>query len=302
MTKILKTSYENNPILQVCPECRNGIILDTYTGDTICDSCGLVISEKSVDITNFEKNMYSYEEVREKARSEVIDILFTPKSYFNTTIKRYEIKNKDLNRRASLDKHPHDSEVRNLIIAIRYLKHISSRLRLSYQVKAKTMLIYRKALKKNLIRGRSIVGVICACLYFACRNSKIPISIQEIIKEIDVKENKVRKYYFFLIKDLKLKVIPSGPDIFVSKYINKLKLSPDIERKVLIILQYLKHFIMGRDPKVICAGLIYLVCKKNNITLIQKEIAGIIGITETSLRYTYKQIENYLLKKQINFE
>ena len=299
MTKILKTSYENNPILQICPECKNGIILDTYTGDTICDSCGLVISENFLDISNFEKNMFSYEEVRDKARSGFIDILFTPKSYFNTTIKKYEIKNKDLNRRAILDKYTHDSEVRNLIIAIRYLKHISSRLRFSYQVKAKAMLIYRKALKKNLIRGRSIIGVICACLYFACRNSKIPISIQEIIKESDVKENKVRKYYLFLIKDLKLKVIPLGPEAFLSKYITNLNLSFEIEKKARMLLPYLKSFSIGRDPKIISISLIYFLCKKSQIYRRQKEITAIAGITETSLRNTYKQIENYFQEKNI---
>jgi len=190
--------------------------------------------------------------------------------------------------------------VRNLLKALSYLKQISSKLRLSYYVKSHAIFIYRKALKKGLIRGRSIDGMICACIYLACRTFKIPISFQEIVNEACVKEKAIKTCYITIIKELNLKVIPLSPDIFVSKYINKLKLTPDIERKVLFLLQHLKHFIMGRNPKVICAGLIYLVCKKNKITLIQKKIAEIIGTTDVSLRYTYNQIESYLIKKQIN--
>ena len=300
MTKILKTYFENNQEIFVCPECKNDVISDSYTGDSICNSCGLVVSEKSLDISNFEKNMFSHEAIRDKARTGVINLLFSPKPYFNTMIRKYDTKNKEFNRIAVLDTYNHDSDVKNLLIAIRHLKLISAKLRLTYQVKSHAIFIYRKALKKNLIRGRSIDGMICACIYFACRMFKIPIAFKEIVNESGMKGKNIRNCYMTLIKELNLKVIPLTPDIFVSKYINKLKLSPDVERKVLFILSFLKQYMMGRDPKVICAGLIYLVCKRNKITLVQKKIAEIIGTTEVSLRYTYKQMEDYLSKKQIN--
>lgn len=295
------TPFENNPGLLLCSECKKiTIISDSSRGDTICEYCGLIISEKALDISHFEKNMFSYEEIRDRARSGVVNPLFTPNHSFNTIIIRDEIKNKDFKRIARLDYSIFDSKERNLLIAIRHLKLIGSKLKLSYYVKSHAILIYRKALKKGLIRGRSINEMICACVYFACRTFKIPISFQEIVNEACVKRNKVRNCYTTIIKELKLKVIPLVPDIFISRYISELKLTPAIERKVLIMLQFLKQFLMGKTPKVICASLIYLVCKKSKITLIQKEIAEIIDITDASLRYTYKQIEAYLLKKQIN--
>ncbi len=244
--------------------------------------------------------MFSYEEIRDRSSSGVADILFTPKPYFNTIIKNHDIKNKDFNRIAKLDYYNNDSDVRNLLIAIRYLKLISSKLNLTYQVKSHAILIYRKILKKNLIRGRSIEGMVCASTYFACRSFKIPISFQEIINTAGAKKSIVKFCFKVLINELNLKCIPLDPEHFVSRYINELRLSPDIEKKVLNILHYLKQFIIGRNPRVVCAGLIYLICKKNEITLIQKRIAEIIGISEISLRYTYKQIEDYLLKRQIN--
>ncbi|HUS50817.1 MAG TPA: TFIIB-type zinc ribbon-containing protein, partial [Candidatus Paceibacterota bacterium] len=78
-----------------CPECKNTIISDSYRGDTICESCGLVVGEKALDISNFDKNMFSYEEIRDRSSSGFVDMLFTPAHYFNTIIKRDKIKNKN---------------------------------------------------------------------------------------------------------------------------------------------------------------------------------------------------------------
>lgn len=299
MTKILKTSFEKNQGL-LCPECKNTIISDTFTGDLICESCGLVTSEKALDISHIEKNIFSYEDTRDRSRTESVDLLFAPKFYFNTVIKKHEITNKDFHRISRLETYVNESDVKNLIIAIRFLKLISGKLRLSYHVKANAILNYRKALKRGIIRGRSIHGMICACLYFACRKFKVPISFNEIVNESNVKEKLIKKCFRVLIKELNLKVLPLGPEIFVSKYINNLKLSSDIERKVLEVLSHLKGFMGGRNPKVICAGLLYLICKKNKIKHTQKEIAEIIGVNEVSLRYTWKQIESYLLKINIH--
>lgn len=294
-------SHQKDSSLMIhCPECHETVITDNYTGDSICESCGLVISEKALDISNFEKRMFSYEEIRDRARTGISDIIFTPKSSSNTIINKKEINDRNFKRIAKLDTHDNDSMIRNLMIAIRTLKIISGKLKLSYQVKSHALLIYRKALKKGLIKGRTIDGMICACIYFACRTFKKPITLQEIINEACMKGNVVRYSIKVLIKELNLKVIPLGPEFFISRYINELKLSSDVEIEFLFILQYLKQFIAGKNPKVICAGLIYLICKKNLINQTQKEICKTIGVSEVSLRYIRKQIEAYLLERQIN--
>ena len=180
MTQIIIsiTPFESDPGLLLCSECKKlTIISDSSRGDTICEYCGLTISEKALDLSYFEKNMFSYEEIIDGARSEFVNLLFTPDPSFNTIIKGEEIKNKDFKRIARLDNYHYDSKERNLLTAIRHLKLIGSKLKLSYYVKSHAIFIYRKALRKGLIRGRSINEMICACVYFACRTFKIPISL-----------------------------------------------------------------------------------------------------------------------------
>ena len=47
-------------------------------------------------------------------------------------------------------------------------------------VRETAAMIYRKAVNKNLIRGRSIEGVVAASLYGACRQCGVPRTLDEI--------------------------------------------------------------------------------------------------------------------------
>ncbi len=247
------TPFENNPGLLLCSECKKiTIISDSSRGDTICEYCGLIISEKALDISHLERNMFSYEEIRDGARSEFVDILFTPRFNFHTIININETPDYNFKRIARLNYHNNDSGVRNLLIAIRVLKQMSSTLRLPYYIRKNTILLYRKALRKDFIKGRSIIAGISACLYYACRKSKIPISFKEIVKEGSTDDKVVIKFYKLLAKEFNLKVPPLEPVLFVSRYINELQLSFKIEQKVLSILNSLPFsFINGRGTEII---------------------------------------------------
>ncbi len=303
ITQTNKIFFENvkiNSEVLVCPECKNIIITDNYRGETICEQCGLVVSEKEIDIYNCEKNIFSQFEAKQKARTGDPHTLFIPKIHFHTIIKTNEIKDYNFKRIARMDLYSNNNEARNLLTAIRILKRMSSALHIPYSIKKKAMLLYRKAYKKELLKGRSIIGVICACLYFACRKDKLPISFQEIVNEGCIKANLVMNCYRTLLKEFNLKVPPLGPALFVSRYINELQLSVEIEKRVLSVLKNLHFsFINGKEPKSLVAAIIYSIGKKENIKITQKTLAKITGTCEVSIRYKSKEIEKILQEKKI---
>ena len=47
-------------------------------------------------------------------------------------------------------------------------------------IKETAALIYRRAVEKNLIRGRSIESIVCASIYAACRMVNLPRTLDEI--------------------------------------------------------------------------------------------------------------------------
>ena len=74
----------------------------------------------------------------------------------------------------------HSSTDRNLAQAMSELDRLSGKVYIPPQIKEKAALIYRKALYKSLVRGRSIAAITAAALYAACRGSGTPRTLREI--------------------------------------------------------------------------------------------------------------------------
>ena len=90
----------------------------------------------------------------------------------------------------------------------------------------KAAYIYRKALVKKLIQGRSTESMVIACVYAACRKLNIPRKLDEI--SVTINDDKVfaGKCYRLLLRDLKIQNIPIiDSTSYLSKIASKAKVS-----------------------------------------------------------------------------
>ncbi len=71
---------------------------------------------------------------------------------------------------------------RNLAFALSELDRMASALGLPRNVRETAAVVYRDAVDKNLIRGRSIEGVAAAALYAACRQCNVPVPLMRLQK------------------------------------------------------------------------------------------------------------------------
>ncbi len=295
----METKLKENNTLNVCPECRGPIVSIDNTGDIVCSSCGLVLSEKGVDFGNSGKRAYTKQEraARERLGSPISNL--TPDIKLTTVIDRKGIQNPDLKRATKWDTRMPWAK-RNLLIATTELKRISGNLDLPQHIKTEAMKVYRDAFKKKLLRGRSINSMIAASIYYACRIKKVPITLQEILSQSGDSDKDVRRSYRTLIKELKLKAPNTTPRALIPKFIGELNLNTDIERLAdKIVKTFTSNFpISGKDPKGICAGAIYIAVKLKKLNFTQKEIAEKVGVTEITLRSRYKEI---MKKLNVNF-
>jgi transcription initiation factor TFIIB len=282
---------DKSKISNTCIECGGSVIFVPEKGEEVCSQCGLIASERVLDYAHSGKRAYTMEEKRNRARTGAPISSLLPDMGLSTVIDRYAIENPDLKRAAKWNTRI-TWEKRNLLIASTELKRISSNLNLPGHVKKTAFRLYKEAFEKKLLRGRSINGMIAACLYYAIRKNNIARTFQEIMKESQVSDREVRRSYSTLVRELKLKLPNSDPVSLIPRYAAQLELDPEIES---ICKKILKSFISrfstsGKDPKGLVAGAIYLVCKKKNIILTQKEIAEIVGVTEVTLRSRYKEL------------
>ena len=72
----------------------------------------------------------------------------------------------------------------NFKTAYSHLKRICSNLNLPDSVKDEANRLYLKALKKNLIHGRSVIGMVGACIYYASK-AKFNRGLKEIAAEME---------------------------------------------------------------------------------------------------------------------
>ena len=274
-----------------CPECGGKVIPLHEKGEIVCGQCGLVISERIVDISHSGKRAFTKQEKENRERTGSPISILLPDMGLSTIIDKSNIKSPDLKRAAKWNSRM-TWDKRNMLIATTELKRIGSNLNLPNHVKKAAIRLYIEAFKKKLLRGRSINGMVAACLYFACRERKIPRTLQEILEQTSISAKNVRRCYRTLIRELNLKVPSTDPISLIPRFIAELELDTDAENSTIKILQtFISRFsTSGKDPKGLCAGALYLVCKMKDKRISQKEIANLVGVTEVTLRSRYKEL------------
>ncbi|MFX1558789.1 MAG: transcription initiation factor IIB family protein, partial [Promethearchaeota archaeon] len=279
----MEVKSELNAYLNLCPECGGKTISIQEKGEIVCSSCGLVISERSLDISHSGKRAFTKQEKERRERTGSPISILLPDMGLSTVIDKSSIKNPDLKRAAKWNSRM-TWDKRNMLIATTELKRIGSNLNLPDHVKKSAIRLYIEAFKKKLLRGRSINGMVAACLYFACRDKKIPRTLQEILDETAINAKNVRRCYRTIIREMNLKAPSTNPISLIPRFITELGLDLEVEKATIKVLQSFtsKFSTSGKDPKGLCAGALYLVCKKMDKRISQKEIANVVGVTEVT--------------------
>ena len=295
MTAIERQIYCNN-LLTMCPECSEIVITDDKRGETKCPECGLVLSEKEIDL-QFERNIFNATDTEKKLRVGPPITVFTINLSDHTKINRKEIISSDFRRIAKWDKY--DQRNRSLALARIELQRIGAYLRIPESIQAIGFFLCKKAMNLHLSQGRSIENIVAACVYYACRKVRLPVGFHEIVNGTNHRDaRKIQKAYSILFREFKLKVPPMGPEHFLSRYITELELPFEFEKKTKHILNKMPmSFILGKDPKCICAALIYFLSKKKEVIFTQKFLAMITGSTTQTVRNHYKKIRIHFEKK-----
>lgn len=291
----MASRIEKNKAFQVCPECTGMVIAIPERGEAVCEDCGLVVDERLVDSTHSGKRAFTQQERdnRESTGAPVSSMM--PHIGLSTVIDKSKIESPDLKRASKWDTRM-SWNTRNLLIASTELKRISTNLTLPNHVKENAFQVYKEAFKNGLLRGRSINGMVAACLYFAIRKDSIPVTLDEVLEHTTSSGKDVKKCYYTLIKELNKKLPSQDPVNLIPRYIAELGLDSEIEQLATRIINKYRSIrsISGKDPKGLVAGAIYVACKLKKIPLTQKGIAISLGVTEVTLRSRFKELTQTL--------
>ena len=280
-----------------CPSCgKKTILTDENSGELFCGSCGFVITDKLED-TGAEWRSFSQDETN-RARTGAGTSLTMHDMGLSTVI---GAANKDAtgkplssSMKSSIERlrtwdsrtQAHSSSERNLRQALSEMDKIKDKLALTDALIEKAAYIYRKAMGKKLIRGRSIHGLVAACVYAACRDTETPRTLDDIAKGINIRRKDVARCYRLIFRELELKIPVPDPLKGVSRIASVVDLSEKTKRKAIEILNKAKKvgMIAGKDPMGIAAAALYIACISNGEIKSQKDISIASGVTEVTIR------------------
>src|SRR5256712_1690407 len=166
--------------IHVCPECGSvNLIEDFDQGETICQDCGLVLSQNLMSrgpewraFTKEEKDergrvgIPTSFSIHDKGLSTVIDRVnrdaFGRQLPMETRMEMLRLRKWQIRTRV------HSSSDRNLAQAMAELDPLPDHLHVPAHVNASSAVLYRKALHNALVRGRSIPPIPAASPYAPC--------------------------------------------------------------------------------------------------------------------------------------
>jgi transcription initiation factor TFIIB len=185
---------------------------------------------------------------------------------------------------------------RNLAFALSELDRMASALGLPRTVRETAAVVYRKAVDKNLIRGRSIEGVAAAALYAACRQCSVPRTLDEIGEVSRVSRKEIGRTYRFISRELSLKLMPTSPIDYVPRFCSGLNLKGEVQSRGVEILRQAseKELTSGRGPTGVAAAAIYIASILCGERRTQREVADVAGVTEVTIRNRYKELAEEL--------
>ena len=291
-----------------CPECgSNHLSRDYSRAELVCHECGLVIDEDLID-HGPEWRAFDNEQREKRARTgapmtyTIHDKgLSTMISWQNRDAYGKSIPTRNRAQLFRLRKWQTRTRIsnateRNLAVALSSLDRLASGLSLPRTVRETAAMIYRKAALKNLIRGRSVEGVSAAALYAACRQCHVPRTLDEISNIAHMSRKEIGRNYRYVSRELGLKLMPTTPQDYISRFCSELKLSADVQAKTMDILKEAakKELTSGRGPTGIAAASLYIASVLCGERRTQREVSEVTGVTEVTIRNRYKELSEKL--------
>ncbi len=287
--------------VEKCAECGSADIKnDPKRAESFCNECGMVAEERQIDTTQ-EWRAFDYEQKQKRDRTGSFLTYTRHDKGLSTSIgdqgfsdlyKLTPSKRASFYRLKRWHRQVSTATERNLRYALSELDRISSAIGLPKNIRETTALIYRKAVTKGLVRGRSMESVVAAALYAACRKHNVPRTLDEIAEASNVKKREVGRTYRFITRELGIKLLPTSPVDYISRFASELKLSPKVQEKAIEILNKAnkKDLVSGRGPTGVAAAAIYVASTLSEEKRTQREVAEVAGVTEVTIRNRYKEL------------
>jgi len=285
-----------------CPECHGRLRRADDDVDAVCDDCGLVVSDATLDtnIKLYTPNGTGDQDSRVGPSSTNLlhdNGLSTMVGWQNTDAKGNALsgeRRQQMRRLRRWDERfrRRSSADRNLMHALGEIDRMASALGVPDSTRETAGAVYRRALRDGLLPCRAVESVATAALYAASRMDDVPRSIDEVSAVSRVEQIRVERAYRHVSRELGLEIAPTDPRSFIGRIASDVECTDATEREArrLAGIAVENGVHSGKHPVGIAAGALYAAAKRCDESLRQTDIADATDVSEMTIRNRYPEI------------
>ena len=233
----------------ICPEC-NGTNLVSRPQEKclICTTCGFVVSKETI------------RHCSKKAMKVIHNLHSGPQNTAKLSIDEENCKNLTLALERLKNTKIHDSQEKNLVIALEQITKMAVSLALSTTTLEHACLVYKVMVKKELIKGRSIKALAATAIYIASKESDFPLTIKRIANASGISHRKVSRFYRTITRQTSFGYSTTVKKNYIPDLSTRLSLSEKTATFATTIsnISRASKLGAGKDPIGIASAAIYL--------------------------------------------
>ena len=190
------------------------------------------------------------------------------------------------NRLRTWDQRSKSKNIATLSKAFTLLHGMKTKLGIPDNVVENAAYIYRKIVSAKLTRGRTMVSLISASLYAACRENGIPRTLDDIASAGNIERRILSRDLRTIIRNLGLNLKQYDTASFISKISNNMNLKESIKRDAFEILRRCEkeQITAGKHPVAQAAASLYISCIMNGKNISQKKFSIESGVSDVTIR------------------
>jgi transcription initiation factor TFIIB len=277
-----------------CPECgMNHLSWNKDKGEITCQDCGLVVDDKLFDFGPEWREHDASDVSKRRTGAPITYLQPGVSTEVGNKSDLYSVKNRSqFFRLRKWQRRSSTSIEQNLSQALTELKSLSSTLSLPKSAEEEAARIYTLALQRGLVKGRGIEKMVAGSIHAACKLCDIPKTMSEIATATEITKKDIGKTYRFITRSLQIKILPTDPISFLSKFSSALNLSHKTQTDAMRILERAqKHKLLsGKSPNSIAVAALYVSALMNKEKRTQQDFANVARVTEVTLRNRYREL------------
>ena len=254
--------------------------MDNRSGDTICSECGLVLDARSIQET-IEWRTFT-DDNNDKDPNRVGKAENQLLSYANLITHISNPKSSDVSKGNVLPmKRLHDSDG-VLIRRLGMIADMADRLGLIQIIQHRASEIYKDVEEHKTCRGRKLDAVLAACLFIACRESKLSRTLKEFTTVSNgLKEKEINKVVDLIRKRLEVQMGAVQAGEYVRRFCSYLGMNTNTVKAV---------------HEAVVRAIIYMITQLSVDKKSLKDISIAAEVAQGTIKKSYKDLYPYASK------